>query len=77
MLRFANEARLRYVATATAVREEWLPPGAEAPARTAQREDTDLETAALHAVGEYLSFDDRARAAFVWGTENLEVVTDG
>jgi hypothetical protein len=77
VVHFANGARLRYVQTEDAVHEEWLPPGADTPARTTERTDTGLAAAALNAVGEYLSFDDRARAAFVWGTENLEVVTDG
>jgi hypothetical protein len=75
VLRFANGARLRYVRAEETIREEWLPPDDDAPARTVDR-DADLATAALNAVGEYLSFDDRRRATFVWGAENLEVVTD-
>lgn len=77
VVRLANGARLRYVAVEGTVREEWLPPGEDAPERTVERPDTELTRAALNAVGEYLSFDDRRRAAFVWGDENLEVVADG
>ena len=75
VIRFANGARLRYVSTGETVREEWVAPDATTPTRTAER-TPPLREAALNAVGEYLSFDDRAHAAFVWGTEHVDVVTE-
>lgn len=75
VVRFGTGARLRYVDTGNAVREEWLPPTADEPARTVERADADRAELALNAVGEYLTFDGRDRAAFVWGTDNVEIVT--
>jgi hypothetical protein len=75
VVRFATGARLRYVETGNAVREEWLPPDADEPVRTVERPDADRAELALNAVGEYLTFDGRDRAAFVWGSENVAVVT--
>jgi len=74
VVRFATGARLRYVDTGDAVREEWLPPEADEPARTVERPDADRAELALNAVGEYLTFDGRDRAAFVWGADNVELI---
>lgn len=72
VVRFANGARLRYREGSDAVEEAWLPPGGDEPAVTTPRAaDVGAEALALRAVGEYLSFDSRRRAAFVWGEENL------
>ncbi|PSP59246.1 hypothetical protein BRC72_01570 [Halobacteriales archaeon QH_7_66_36] len=73
VIRFESGARLRYVATETAVREEWFAPDDEEPRRTTEREPP-LCRAALDTLGEYLSFDDRAHASFVWGAGNVEVI---
>jgi len=74
VIRFGTGARLRYVETEDAVSEEWLPPDADEPAKTNERPDADRAELALNAVGEYLTFDGRDRAAFVWGEENVEIV---
>lgn len=75
VVRFGTGARLRYVDTGDAVSEEWLPPDADEPVRTVDRPDADRTELALNAVGEYLTFDGRDRAAFVWGAENVDVIT--
>lgn len=75
VVRFETGARLRYVDAEDAVCEEWLPPDAAEPARTVERPDADRAEVALNAVGEYLTFDGRDRAAFVWGAENVELIT--
>lgn len=75
VVRFGTGARLRYVDIGDAVREEWLPPDADEPARTVDRPDGDRAALALNAIGEYLTFEDRDRAAFVWGVRNVELVT--
>lgn len=72
---FANGARLRFRETDGPVEEAWLPPGATEPAVVNDREtEAGAEALALRAVGEYLSFDGRRRAAFVWGEENARAV---
>jgi hypothetical protein len=74
VVRFENGARLRYVDREGGVREDWLPPDGDEPARTNDRAsdgDGSAEALALRAVGAYLSFDGRARAAFVWGERNV------
>lgn len=72
VVRFANGARLRYREAGDSFEEAWLPPGGEEPALTSRRDaDAGAEALALRAVGEYLSFDSRRRAAFVWGEEIL------
>lgn len=83
VVRFENGARLRYVDREGGVREGWLPPDGDEPARTNDRAtdgDEPAATLALRAVGAYLSFDGRARAAFVWGERNVATLlgeTDG
>jgi len=72
VVRFANGARLRYREGNDAVEEGWLPPDGDEASVTSRREaDAGAEALALRAVGEYLSFGSRRRAAFVWGEENL------
>ena len=72
VVRFDNGARLRYREADDAVEEAWLGPESEQPAVTNRREgEAGAEALALRALGEYLSFDSRRRAAFVWGERNL------
>lgn len=67
---FENGARLRYRERGDRVVEVWESPDGDR--RTREREvDGGREAAALRAVGAYLSFEDRRRAAFVWGGENV------
>jgi hypothetical protein len=77
VVEFANGARLRYRETDGPVEEAWLPPEAD-PADPAVLNDRETEAGAealaLRALAEYLSFDGRPRAAFVWGEENLEAL---
>jgi hypothetical protein len=71
---FENGAELRYGEGETGVEERWLAPDddPEEPTRCHERgTDTGVEALALRTVAEYLSFDGRARAEFVWGEENL------
>jgi hypothetical protein len=80
VIEFANGARLRYRETDGPVEEAWLPPGADTadaadpPVVNERETEADAESLALRAVGEYLSFDGRRRAAFVWGERNLAVL---
>jgi hypothetical protein len=73
VVEFANGAQVRYRDREADIEEVWVPPGTD-PADATVRHDRDadagVEAVALRLVGEYLSFDDRSRAAFVWGTEN-------
>lgn len=75
VVRFANGARLRYSRTADgdAVAEAWFPPDAADPAVVNERRDAGAspKAVALDALGAYLTFDDRARAEFVWGERNV------
>jgi hypothetical protein len=74
VVEFANGARLRYRAVDDGVREAWLPPDADAPAATHVRDADAPAALACRVVGEYLSFDRRARATFVWGEANVEAL---
>jgi hypothetical protein len=77
VVRFANGARLRYRETAAGIEEAWVPPDGDPgdPAVTHAREaDVGTEALALRTIGEYLSFDDRRRAEFVWGETNVAVL---
>ena len=72
-VRFANGARLRYREREADIEERWVAPDGtvEDPAVTHTRTaEVGAEALALRTVGEYLSFDDRRRAEFVWGAEN-------
>lgn len=77
VVEFGNGAELRYRAPTEgdrAVEEAWVAPGDDPTAPTVVNErpaDAGTEALALRAIGEYLSFDGRTRAAFVWGEENL------
>ncbi len=74
---FENGATIEYRApegTEETVTEAWIPPAADSPAVTNERdpdEDADVETLACRTIAEYLSFDDADRARFVWGETNL------
>ncbi|MFC7229597.1 hypothetical protein N0B31_19520 [Salinirubellus salinus] len=80
VVEFENGAELRYRAPAedgAPVEEAWVAPGADPADPTVVNErgaDAGEEALALRAVGEYLSFDDRRRAAFVWGERNLSAL---
>lgn len=75
VVRFANGPRLRFQETDDGVEEAWFPPDTTEPTVTnVKREDVTAETLALRVVGEYLSFNNRRRAAFVWGKQNLEAL---
>lgn len=72
-VRFGNGARLRYREREAVIEEQWVAPdgSVEDPAVTHTRTaEVGTEALALRTVGEYLSFDDRRRAEFVWGAEN-------
>lgn len=72
---FENGARLQYRRTNAGVREEWVGPDADDPIRAHLKDaDGGPKALALEAVGTYLSFDDRARAEFVWGAANVATV---
>jgi hypothetical protein len=74
---FANGAQVRYRETEAGIEEAWIRPGADPadPAVTHVREaDAGAEALALRTLGEYLSFDGRRRAAFVWGEENVAAI---
>lgn len=74
---FENGAEIRYRAPAEGdclIEEAWVAPTDDPTAPSVVNEraaDAGAEALALRAVGEYLSFDGRARARFVWGEENL------
>jgi hypothetical protein len=73
VVEFANGAQVRYRQRDGRVEEVWVPPGtdpADATVRHDREADAGVEAVALRLVGEYLSFDDRRRAEFVWGAEN-------
>jgi hypothetical protein len=76
VVEFDNGARLRYRAVDDAVREAWLPPDAEAATHEYDREADSPAALACRTVGEYLSFDRRARAEFVWGEANVATLLD-
>jgi hypothetical protein len=65
---FENGATIEYRApegTEETVTEAWIPPAADSPAVTNERdpdEDADVETLACRTIAEYLSFDDADRA---------------
>ena len=77
VVEFENGAELRYRAPAESdgpVEETWVAPVDDPAAPTVVNErtaDAGAEALALRAIGEYLSFDGRPRAEFVWGEQNL------
>ena len=78
IVRFASGARLRYRDREDGIVEEWFGPDDDHPARSHERDhDGGPRALALEAVGSYLSFDDVARARFVWGAENVDALLDG
>lgn len=71
---FENGAQIRYREVEDGVAEAWVRPGADPgdPAvRYVREADAGAEVLALRVLGEYLSFDGRHRAQFVWGEENV------
>jgi hypothetical protein len=80
VVEFENGAELRYHAPdgdRGAVEEAWVAPDDDpaTPAVVNERAaDAGVEALALRAVGEYLSFDGRPRAEFVWGEANLHAL---
>jgi hypothetical protein len=83
VLEFGNGGAVRYRPVDGTVEERWVPPeaGPTDPARVVEREADGTgrgaaESLALRTLGEYLSFDDRRHAAFVWGEANLDALTD-
>ncbi|WP_276259533.1 hypothetical protein [Haloglomus litoreum] len=74
---FENGAAVRYRRRDGSIEERWIPPegSPEDPAATHRRDaDAGVEALALRLVGEYLSFDGRRRAAFVWGETNTNAL---
>lgn len=77
VVEFTNGAQVRYREAEAGIEESWIRPGADPadPAVTHVREaDAGAEALALRTLGEYLSFDGRRRAEFVWGEENVAAV---
>lgn len=77
VVEFANGAQLRYRETADGIEEAWVRPDGDPadPAVTHVREaEAGAEALALRTLGEYLSFDGRRRAAFVWGEANVAAI---
>jgi hypothetical protein len=83
VVEFANGAEVRYRAPEEAgepVAEVWVAPDDDPGDPTLVNDraaDVGAEVLALRTVGEYLSFDDRRRAEFVWGEQNLTAVLGG
>lgn len=74
VVEFANGAQIRYREAEAGIEEAWIRPDGEPadPAVTHVREaDAGAEALALRTLAEYLSFDGRRRAQFVWGEENV------
>lgn len=77
VVEFENDAEVRYRTPAEAgdpIVEAWVAPDDDPADPTVVNErsaDVGAEALALRTVGEYLSFDDRRRAEFVWGERNL------
>jgi hypothetical protein len=77
VVEFENDAEICYRETETGVEEVFVGPDDDRadPAAVHDRgDDEDPEVLAVRTVGEYLSFDGRARATFVWGEQNLNAL---